>query len=105
MDPVSNEGQSILGWAVGALGAIGTWAWKHTHGLIKQKADVVTMDSLVARMETALSNQREDNGRIFEKIDTITTTHANFVAKTIEELGKRPTREECQVIWHRDARL
>lgn len=82
-----------------AATAISAWAWKHTHGLIGRKAEAATVESMVDRFDRAFQNQREDNQRIFDAIDRVTRSHSDFASKVMEELGKRPTRDECTTYW------
>lgn len=102
-------------WLTGGLctviGVIVVWAWKHTHALIKTKAEERAITTLAAmvkekaddsrvtfvvdRVEKMFSNQREDNNHVFSEIAKVADSHSRFTEKMIEELGKRPTREEC----------
>lgn len=91
----------IAAFFAATLSIVSAWIWKHTHGLISKKAETVIVDDLVQRFETAAKNSREDSQRIFDQIKEVTETHSAFAQKCIEEIGKRPTREECQIIWHK----
>ena len=64
------------------LGVLTMWAWKRTHILLDSKASASSVDILVQRLEKTID------------------AHTRFVEKAIEELGKRPTRDEC-VTMHR----
>lgn len=94
---------SFMAEIAAGMGAIATavsaWAWKHTHGLIGKKAEAKEVEGMVERFERAFQNQREDNQRIFDAIDRVVTSHSAFAENVTRELGKRPTRDECQVFW------
>ena len=100
---IDNGGEP--GWLATATAtvavAVSAWAWKHTHGLIGTKAEMKTVESLVMRFEQTAQQQREDNQRIFDKIEEVTDAFHMHVEKIAEELGKRPTRDECNMIVHR----
>ena len=100
-DKDPNMWAEALGYCSAALGAITMWAWKRTHNQLDTKADVSTVDKLVLRVEVAANNQREDNNKLFTEIAKVMDAHTRFVEKAIEELGKRPTREECMESWIR----
>lgn len=93
--------EAIAAYLAAALASVSLWAWKHTHGLIKSKAEATTVESVLIRLEHALADQRLDNQRIFDRIDDVVTSHSNFAQQCVQELGKRPTREECQTLWHK----
>lgn len=114
-------------WIAGAYGAMMTWAWKHTHGILKAKAEATTVDALTTSMQSKATVQdvltlagvvkdkaegkelsearrlldqlfahhREDSKAILEKISGVCSMHQMFTEKALEELGRRPTREEC----------
>ena len=84
------------------LSGISAWAWVHTHGIIGKKAEVRTVDELLVRFEAAIQNQCFDNQRIFDQIKDVVDTHSAFAQECVKELGKRPTRDECQVFWRSD---
>lgn len=123
--------EAIAAWLAMALSAVTAWAWRHTHGLLKEKASAAVVNELgesvkekaegaavvllaaqikekadnarvmdvTERLERAFGNQREDNQRIFGEISRVAQAHQAFTEKVIEELGRRPTREECAVMW------
>lgn len=92
----------LLAAGIAACAAsISAWSWKHTHGLISGKAELSQMSSLISRFERACIEQREDNQRIFDQIKDISGAFSMQSQHVIEELGKRPTREECRNIWHK----
>jgi len=124
-DPATWEG--IAAGLGAALSLISTWAWKHTHGVIKSKADAHVVSNIekdvrtkadastVSSLSTAVQDKassaqlievtstlnrmckehREDSQRIFDQISDVMSEHQKFTEKALEELGKRPTREEC----------
>ena len=114
-DPVTME--AVVSYLGAALASVTGWAWKHTHSLVKEKAnasevillaasvkdkaDSIRVDKLVDGITHLVDNQREDNNRIFDAITNVVETHTAFSQKMTEEMGRRPTREECSVIWHR----
>lgn len=88
-----------IGYLAVALGAITMWAWKRTHNELDTKASAATVEGLIQRFEKAANNQREDTAKLFSEISRAMDAHARFVEKALEELGKRPTREECMASW------
>ena len=94
--------EAIIAWLAAALSAVTAWAWAHTHGLVKAKADASSLDTLISRVEKAHAEQREDNKAIFKQIEKVADAHIAFAQQCAEEFGKRPTREECRTIWHRE---
>lgn len=89
----------IIGYLAVALGAITMWAWKRTHNELDTKASMITVDNLVHRFEIAATAQREDTRKLFDEISKAMDLHNRFVEKALDELGKRPTREECMASW------
>lgn len=112
----------MAGYLESALVAVGTafmaitsWAWKSTHSTIKEKADAAQVlviaaevkskadsrivDGIMERVESIFDNQRHDNQRIFEAIESVNKLHSEFAQKCAEEFGKRPTRDECGRLW------
>uniref|UniRef100_A0A6M3IW70 Uncharacterized protein n=1 Tax=viral metagenome TaxID=1070528 RepID=A0A6M3IW70_9ZZZZ len=102
--------KGLVAYLAAALSTVSLWAWKHTHGkisentiAIERKADSRSLDAVLARLDLALANQRHDNQRIFDQIQQVTETHSDFAQKCVEELGKRPTRDECRMLWHKES--
>jgi len=113
--------QWLTGGLATALGSMSLWVASVAHSSVKEKADAadvvtlaasvkVTADALasdvrgkadshavtaiLSRLDLIISNSREDSKRFFDKIDETNRTHALFAQKVMEEMGKRPTREE-----------
>lgn len=102
--------KEIAAYFAAALSAVTAWAWKHTHGMVRDKADakavaalalevkekanVDFVNAIVGRIDLIAQNQREDSKQVLGEIHQVTEAHSRFTEKVIEELGKRPTREE-----------
>ena len=95
-----NMWAEIAAYFAAALATVTAWAWKHTHGVIGRKAESATVESLMQRIDRTFENHRQDTQRIYDEISDVSTSLRNHVEKVTEELGKRPTRDECQRFWH-----
>jgi len=98
-DPASWE--AIAGYFAAAFSAVTLWAWRHTQSVLGKKAEASLVQQLIDRFDETSKENRSDAQRIYNEIREVTDAFHMHVEKVAEELGKRPTRDECRQIWHR----
>ncbi|MDP2622170.1 MAG: hypothetical protein Q8P46_18680 [Hyphomicrobiales bacterium] len=89
---MQNAWEQIVMAVLAAYGALITWAWKHTHGLIRVKADAVALQGIVSRFDQKMKEDKDDRERIYDKIDRMASAFHTHSEMVIRELGERPRR-------------